>query len=367
MTGLFLTVLLLAGPSGLERVSSAEACGRCHRDILRAWKTSIHAAALEDPIFQDALDQAVANFGPKTRSGCLGCHAPTIQYTGDAALDKKVSWEGVTCDFCHSIKTVTLSPGGPHLSVVFDGVKTGPLKDAASGAHGVAFSPIYTSSSICAGCHEYRNANAFAVLTTYSEWESSSYAKKQSQCQGCHMGATAANVVDPKIKRVKETVNLHQMPGSHSIEQLNKAVGARLMLAREGDTLQVKVEVSNRGAGHMVPTGSPLRRLQLDLQVTGADGKAFREERVYRRTVVDAQGREVASEDQVFVRAARVTSDTRLKPEERRLESFSFPVPRRVSANVRAQLWYYYSPLAQTEQQQKVSFLQLAQFAPAGQ
>lgn len=366
--GWAVAAMLLPAPVPLDRISSAETCGRCHRDILRAWKTSIHAAALEDPVFQDALEKAVEDFGSGVRAGCLSCHAPTVQYSGDWALVKKVSWEGVTCDFCHSLKAVTLIPGTPRLLVEFDGVKTGPLKDAASIAHGVAFSPVHTSSLACAGCHEYRNNLGLAVLTTYSEWQQSSYGKKEAHCQGCHMGATAAKVVDPKIKRVQHTtVNLHQMPGSHSIEQLNKAIGARLSVARENDTLKVSVEVSNRGAGHMVPTGSPLRRLHLDLRVNGTDGKTYQAERVYRRTVLDRHGREVLAEHQVFLQGARVKEDTRLQPNERRLESFAFPVPRGVPANVRAQFWYYYSPLAQTEQQKSVSFLRLAQFAPAGQ
>ncbi|MBI3695261.1 MAG: hypothetical protein HY238_10540, partial [Acidobacteria bacterium] len=45
---------LFSGPVTLDKISSAEMCGRCHRDILRAWKTSVHAEALEDPLFQDA-------------------------------------------------------------------------------------------------------------------------------------------------------------------------------------------------------------------------------------------------------------------------------------------------------------------------
>lgn len=361
-----LAAALLAAPVELERISSAEMCGRCHRDILRAWKTSLHAQALEDPLFLDALDLATDSFGAKARAACLGCHAPTVPYSGDSKLVEKVSWEGVTCDFCHSLKAVAVTTGTPRLVVQFDGVKTGPLKDVASGAHGVAFSEVHTTSLVCAGCHEYRNALGFPVLTTYSEWQSTSYAGQQKQCQSCHMYATQARVVDPKVKRVEgATVNLHQMPGGHSIDQLNKAVGARVTLAREGDTLQVSVEVSNRGAGHMVPTGSPLRRLHLELQVSSSDGKSYREERVYARKVANIRGREIQREHQVFVEAAKVMADTRLKPQERRTESFRFPVARAASANVRAQFWYEYSPLAEPEYRTKVVFLSLAQFAPA--
>ena len=359
-----LAAAMVAPPAQLERISSAELCGRCHRDILRAWKSSVHAAALEDPLFLDALEAATEEFGGRVRSSCLACHAPTVQHSGDARLLQKVSWEGVTCDLCHSLKSVTLTSGTPRMLVEFDGIKTGPLKDAASSAHGVAFSPVHTSSLVCAGCHEYRNALGFSVLTTYSEWQSSSYATQRTNCQTCHMSTAAANVVDPKIKRVKHTtVNLHQMPGGHSIEQLNKAIGARLTLAREAGALQVNVEVSNRGAGHMVPTGSPLRRLHLEVQVSSSDGNSYRGERVYRRDVMDSEGRQLLREDRVFVQAARASLDTRLRPGERRLEQFEFPLPPTTSANVRALFWYYYSPLPDSGQQMKVNFLSLAQYA----
>jgi hypothetical protein len=86
---------------------------------------------------------------------------------------------------------------------------------------------------------------------------------------------------------------------------------------------------------------------------------------VYARKVADAHGREVEREHQVFVEAAKVIADTRLKPQERRRESFRFPIARGASANVRAQLWYEYSPLAEPEYRTKVVFLSLAQFAPA--
>lgn len=355
---------LLVLPLLAASVSSAETCGRCHRDILRAWKTSTHATALENIRFQDALDLAVEEFGAKTRATCLGCHSPTVQYSGDADLVRKASWEGVTCDFCHSVKSVAFTAGAPRWVVSFDGVKTGPLKDAASLAHGVAFSSVHVSSLICAPCHEYRNTAGLPVLTTYSEWQASSYAKRDAHCQTCHMSLTAAKVVDPKIKRIPDTsVNLHQMPGSHSVDQLNKAIATRLSNHRRGDTLEVIVEVTNRGAGHMVPTGSPLRRLHLEVKVSSSDGKSYQQERVYRHAVLDAQGKEIHREHQVFTQAARFGEDTRLKPEERRVETFRFPVPHAQPANIRTQFWYYYSPLAAAGQD-KVTFLSAAQYSP---
>ncbi|MEX2303920.1 MAG: multiheme c-type cytochrome, partial [Bryobacterales bacterium] len=255
-------LLLACQPAfaALEGVNNAETCGRCHRDILEAWKESSHARAMQNPIFQDALERA-EEISAQSRQMCLGCHAPTVKYSGDMTLQMKASWEGVTCDFCHSLKSVEVDGHSAVMSAKFDGTKTGPLKDASSVAHGTAFSAVHTTSLVCAGCHEYRNAQGFGVLTTYSEWEQSSYGSDGTNCQNCHMAETSAEVVDPKIKRLSTTtVNLHAMPGSRSLDMLNKAVRVRLRTHREGDELVAEVEIENNGAGHSIPTGSPLRR-----------------------------------------------------------------------------------------------------------
>jgi len=360
--------LLFAGSlsAQLSGVNNAETCGRCHRDILKAWKSSQHARAMENPIFQDALDRAVTVGGAAVRQTCLSCHAPTAAHSGDLALKNKASWEGVTCDFCHSLKSVDVDDGTVAMTVRFDGTKTGPLMDAASDAHGTAFSDIHTTSLVCAGCHEYRNGLGFPVLETYREWRESSYGKQGRFCQDCHMAQTAANVVDPKIKRsAHSSVNLHQMAGSRSIEQLNKAIALRMSTERSGDTLIVTIDLSNRGAGHMVPTGSPLRELNLEVSV-GAAGKTHEEQRVYTRKVVDQFGKAINSEELVFLKAAKAVSDTRLKPGEMRRETFAFPVPATASARVVARVWYSYSPTASTPDETRVNFLTLPAFVPAG-
>jgi hypothetical protein len=75
--------------------------------------------------------------------------------------------------------------------------------------------------------------------------------------------------------------------------------------------------------------------------------------------VADAQGNAVEREYVAFLKASRVISDTRLAPEERRTETFTFPIPPGSAAQVRATFWYYYSPLARTESQKRITFLSL--------
>jgi len=357
--GLLLWLLLVPGAPAMEPPESAEVCGRCHRAIQEAWSQSVHAHAMDSRVFQDALELAEGELGPAARRTCLSCHAPVAARIADLSLRRKVSWEGVTCDYCHSIRDVSLAGASPTASVVFSLVKSGPLQDAQSNGHGTLYSPMHTTSLVCAPCHEYKNAQGFPVLATYTEWKNSPAAQDGKQCQSCHMFQVAGKVVDPRIQRSEAAqVNLHQMPGSHSIDQLNKTIGASLAATREGDQLRVAIEVVNKGAGHYVPTGSPLRQVALDLSVEGYDGSRFHDERLYRRVVADQQGVELKQVHLAMVKSAKTLSDTRLAPGEKRAEVFNVPLARGVQAQVKATFWYYYSPLAPASQQ-RVTFLTL--------
>jgi hypothetical protein len=237
-------------------------------------------------------------------------------------------------------------------------VKSGPTRNAASPVHGAVYSPVHTSSSICAPCHQYSNPLGFTVLNTYSEWQGSRYAKEGTGCQSCHMYTVAGNVVDPKImKSGLAKVNLHQMPGGHSLDQLTKSIKMQLTASREGGQIKVVVQLANAAAGHYVPTGSPMRQLILDVTADPYGGKQYREQRIYRRTVAGKDGKVLALEPQAFISGVKAVSDNRLAPDEKRTETFSFSVPAGTQTQVQATLSYYYSPLAETESQKRITFL----------
>jgi Cytochrome c554 and c-prime len=359
----FLATLSYASESAAP--NSAEYCGDCHREIEDGWKRSAHSQAVESRLFQDALKLGDSELGPQTRKFCLACHSPIAVRTGDLALIRKVSWEGITCDYCHSIQGVNMSGKNPVASVQFTGIKSGPWKDVQSPAHGTAFSPVLISSLVCASCHEFKNGQGYAVLTTYSEWKSSSYGQRSQDCQSCHMYRIAGDVVDPRVKRTDTPgINLHEIPGGHSLDQLNKAIHAQMSATHDGDQLQVTVEVSNRGAGHSVPTGSPLRRLILEIHAAPYDGQHFDEVREFRRRVADKNGKELESEDLVFVTAARTISDTRIGAGETKKDVFTFPVKHGVQTQVEADLYYYFSPLATTEEKRRIKFLRISRLVP---
>jgi hypothetical protein len=347
-------LLLFPGANAWDAPSSAEACGSCHRAIYGYWKTSAHAQAMQNSLFQDVLERAEADFPTDGRKVCLSCHSP-IASQADALTD-----EGVTCDYCHSIRQVAFDGRNPKAVVTFSNAKAEPLSDAVSIPHKSVYSPLHASAAICAPCHEYRNASGFPVMTTYSEWKAGPYGKQGRTCQSCHMARVSGDVVDPHVTVTSTAkINLHEMPGGHSVERLAKAVKAQISTSRQGPDLKVTVEIANAGAGHYLPTGSPLRQLVLELNADSAGGLHFRDRRLYARQVADQHGTVLMREHFAFLRAAALVSDTRLAPGEKRAETFLFPIPEGDPAQVEATLWYVYSPLAKTESQTRVAFLTL--------
>lgn len=165
-----------------KAINSAELCGDCHRPTFQTWRASSHAHAMDNQVFQDVLHLAVDSLGATVRGTCFSCHAPMASETGDFNLQQKVSWEGVTCDYCHSIREVSMAGPNPVAELKFSLIKGGPWEETYPRAHGSIFSEVYTSSRLCATCHEYQNALGFPVLSTYSEWKESRYAKEGLQC-----------------------------------------------------------------------------------------------------------------------------------------------------------------------------------------
>lgn len=362
LAGLFLLIPAVLLADQTRSPQSAEYCGDCHRAIYDGWKHSAHATAMESRLFQDALKMAESDFNGDARRICLRCHSPLAASSADLALTRKVSWEGITCDYCHSVQEVTPTRINAVARLEFNGVKSGPSTDAVSPAHATRFSKVHTTSLICSTCHEYRNALGFQVLTTYSEWEKSPYAQNGQQCQSCHMYGVQGKIVDVRVTDDSgHGINLHRMPGSRSVEQLNRAIQSQISTSRQGDKVKVVVKLTNVGAGHYVPTGSPMRKLILEVRFEPfGEGQASRVERTYARTIRDQKGATVPREDLAFMKAAKVVEDTRIAPKETRTETFAFDLPSGRRARVEANLYYYYSPMAVTEAEQKIRFMAMS-------
>lgn len=343
----WLLALAVAGSPAVwvqGRATSSETCAACHVDIHRMWRVSAHARALEDPVFQQAHRETRDARGADAARVCLTCHAPLAAL--DPELEKRVTWDGVGCDVCHSLVAVDVTRAPPKLSFDFGSVKRGPIKDAASTGHRVAYSELHTGALACAGCHEWINAEGTPIMSTFSEWKASRAAAEGRSCQACHMGRTRADVVDPRIYRSPESeVNLHEIPGGHSLSQLHQALTLGIGTPRRaGRDVAFEIRLANRGAGHAVPTGMPGRRVVLEVLAHASTGETFEDRKVYGRFLADAEGRPIVRDSGHFAPGVVLASDSRLAADEQRVETFRFTTAPQATIYLTVKLHYEHSP-----------------------
>ena len=219
------------------------------------------------------------------------------------------SWgEGVTCDVCHKVFSVTLAddkfpfPDRPGiLSYRFlrpnnGSFMTGPFSNiftvglAATTNHRLTCSPIFSQSEFCAPCH-FGKFGDMVIYNSYGEWRASPFAANPADpgyrtCQDCHMSHLYAGPTD-SLSSQRQACSAdnkafqnfdHNMmdfgmygpPGQQTeIPRMVKGaaqIGVTFGTQRAGtntNTLDVNVTVTNTQAGHNFPTDSPLRHLIL--------------------------------------------------------------------------------------------------------
>ncbi len=326
--------------------TSPDVCGECHQAIHAVWRESMHAKAWSDVVFQAAYRRTIDAYGKSRSRVCLLCHAPTIrEQPGSDKGNDVTPTEGVTCDFCHSIKAVDLTDTSDPIRWDLGKTKYGPLRHAQSPAHKIIHSELHSRSEFCAACHEFRNDHGVTVLGTYSEWKKSSYAKKGTQCQDCHMPLIPGRVVALNIKRdVSKTINLHNVSGSHSLDRVREAVTLDLAgYEWFGDRIWVYVKVANKGSGHCFPTGMPMHRAYLDVSIHDGSRMVGQRKIPFEIVMLNKDGRPILREHELMMDAASVRSDTRIKPNEVRTIDISFRDVEATRLILTADLHYEYS------------------------
>jgi hypothetical protein len=312
--------------------ASSKTCAACHDTIHKAWLDSAHARSAASPAFLDALRGTVERADDKkaARESCIWCHAPTTILSGDVELKDSISREGITCDFCHTVAGVDLKKAPPFESKPGP-VKRGPFEYTHVQGHQAAYSSLHRSSPLlCASCHEFVNAHGVAVLSNYTEWKGGPYPARGVGCQDCHMALVPGTVARiPGPRGSQRVVNLHRLVGGSSATQL--ARGLELVIesvAASSGSADVVVVVTNDAAGHSIPGGLATKSLVLAVGSEATDGKLeYLQERVYRRELKDARGVVLENVADMFLRAASVGNDSRIKPRESRRERFSVALP----------------------------------------
>lgn len=336
----------------------SKACKECHEEIFNHWKIAQHSQSLEDPTFKLAFYDLYFKTQGKAKFNCLRCHAPIVMINNDYDLTNELTREGVTCNFCHSIKSIDLNNQAVPFEFETGETKWGPLKDVDSSAHQSGYSQFFESSELCAGCHEYTNAKGIKVLATYSEWKAGPYAAEGIQCQNCHMPLVEGANTNKEIKKSeRKKINLHAIVAGHSVEQLKKALQLKIRKAnKQDDLVEVIVEVTNSGSGHMIPTGIPTRKLILWVELASTSD-TYSQKKEYERIMLDEEGKIIANINEIFDNSAKVSLDTRIKPRETRVERFVFTAPegRRVRILARVEYQYKFNVLNPMEMRVKMA------------
>lgn len=329
----------------LEKVfPNSNKCKRCHERVFEEWEASPLSRSIHSPAFRASLEEYLAFAGSKDKALCFRCHAPHVNefvdqvqtfvsqvQSGDPAID------GVGCTQCHLIKQVDRASHPPVPKYEPGKTLFGPYKDFVQNlAHQSLELDLFRKSDLCMNCHLSvpAAANLGRANDLLGGWENSKAVKSGKECQTCHMPEQVGESANGENKR---KVANHTFPGR--IGKLRQeAAKLEVETSVKGDQTKVTVKVQSL-VPHNLPTTHPAwAKVVLDLAIKGKNLKTvFAEQRVYGRVFADAKGQKTSFD---FM-AVKVLEDTVLKPEEIRVETFTFPTPKDTrSFDVEASLSY---------------------------
>ncbi len=306
---------------------SATQCAECHPDFYQEWKTSIHSQAWTDPYFQadwqfDGLQH-----------NCRLCHTPLDRQQPEKVLayrdsdkwdpvlvdnpgfDENLQHEGVTCAACHyrdgKIVGVLGTTNAPH-----------------------AVQKIADPNQICVRCHivegerwdtffryppcgtvaEIRRTQQTdlqarhddfvstmkllpekavegisSLITTGSSGEASALDYPSLACVQCHMPLLERPLVAAGERRLTRQ---HLWRGGHDPAMVKQALSFDFAEYKPADSETgsnriFRLMITNIGAQHFVPTGTPDRYLSVQLRLLDAQDKVIDEKNYrIRRTVM---------------------------------------------------------------------------------
>lgn len=286
-----------AGAPSMFPTLSAEECKSCHQVFYDEWATTIHSQAWTDPYFQ--VDWKFDG----SLQICKNCHIPLDRQqeylvTGfyddekfDPVLkpnpdfDKKLQHEGITCNVCHlrngKILGVLNTSNAPH-----------PVEQ------------IKNANQICVNCHvvsgkrwdtffkmppcgtvaEIKIPRGETVAETVDEMSVDYIASLQ--CVECHMPLVERPLTKggPIIK-----IRQHIWRGGHDPDTVKQ--GLTISFKQKTDinenNTNFVLSLTNTGAAHYLPTGTPDRHLTVQLRAFGKDGTIIKEKHyTLKRTVM---------------------------------------------------------------------------------
>jgi len=254
-------------PRGIASLSAKD-CGKCHREIYREWVGSMHAQAWTEPYFQvDFLFDGSLQI-------CLNCHTPLVNQQQNLVLgfrdrdkfdpilapnpnyDEALRDEGVTCAVCH----------------IRNGRIVGPFRTEKA-PHPVEYDPEMSQGiKPCLKCHvvagkRWDTFYSIPPCGTVAEIEQGG---QEIDCVACHMSAVVRPAAEGMPSRKGRR---HLFHGGHEPERVKESL--RVDHRLENDRLIVTL--TNVGAAHYLPTGTPDRHLTLEVKLLGLGGEVLKE------------------------------------------------------------------------------------------
>ncbi len=288
-------------PEPLETLSAKE-CAACHQEFFDEWSTTIHSQAWTDPYFQvdfrfDGSQQV-----------CKNCHIPLDRQQEFLVLgfndedkwdpilapnpdfDHGLQQEGVTCAVCHLRAGKILGPYGggnaPHPVEKVDNPNQICVRCHVVGGQRwdtfFRFPPCGTVAEIQASRPETDREPA----ASGASGEITVATADSLNCVECHMPLVQRPLVEGGESR---PVRRHIWRGGHDPEMVKS--GLAIELAEEPapapGTRRFALTLTNAGAAHYLPTGTPDRHLTVVLRVLDGDGRVLEEENhTLRRTIL---------------------------------------------------------------------------------
>jgi Cytochrome c554 and c-prime len=273
---------------------SAEGCAVCHQAFYDEWRTTIHSQAWTDPYFQTDWQF------DGSQHICRLCHTPldrqqphtVLAYRDkdkwdpvledNPAFDKKLQHEGVTCAACHyrdgKIVGVLGVTDVPH-----------PVKK------------LDDPNQVCVRCHIVEGERwdtffRFPPCGTVAEIESTLATSRTGEvtaikvselgCVQCHMPSVNRPLVEGGVVR---NARQHLWRGGHDPQIVKKALTIEFTEGKQliENKRVFSLSISNTGAAHYVPTGTPDRYLTVQLRLLDVKGAVLDEQtHAIKRTVM---------------------------------------------------------------------------------
>jgi tetratricopeptide (TPR) repeat protein len=308
----------------VSRLAKTEDCADCHADVASHWMHSAHAyASFDNPWYRASVDEFRKHRGRQESRFCAGCHDPLLLISGDidkeVAPDDKLAYAGITCLVCHSVESAR-PDGNASFTLSEEPVLIpDPANPDEIEAHRarLTMKPL-RSAALCGTCHRsfsgaaIGNQNHLPGIDDLGDWASSAFSGavqdrltsvRESNCQGCHMGAEVASdaemagAYDGMIRShrwaASHTALAAQLPDPTQMRQAqNELSGAvtvdvgavragqrRYVLPEEarfrgGERLTFDVLLQNERVGHRFPGGvRDLHDTWLEVEVRDASGR----------------------------------------------------------------------------------------------